>query len=162
MHESLLCFQFFRSFSLMPFSCWASLMLNHPKQGTMQCPQSQFSRFLFQKKLKLFQQIDFWTILKLLPYLKKSKSTLTYPRSKFRNSPSFILFSGWPLECLDVLNICHFFYNQYTVSIMLLIGSDGLKNPKFNLNMPFLYCWFSFHVTLLIMKCRLQYPTIQP
>ena len=41
MHESLLCFQFFRSFSLMPFSCWASLMLNHSKQGTRQCPQSQ-------------------------------------------------------------------------------------------------------------------------
>ena len=67
---------------------------------------------------------------------KKSKSTLTYPRSNFRNSPSFILFSCWPLDCLDVLNICHFFYNQYTVSIMLLIGSDGL----INLNMPFLYC----------------------
>ena len=142
MHESLLCFQFFRSFSLMPFSCWASLMLNHPKQGTMQCPQSQlFSALLVPEKNSNYSNKSiFLTILKLLPYLKKSKSTLTYPRSNFRNSPSFILFSGWPLECLDVLNICHFFYNQYTVSIMLLIGSDGLKNPKFNLNMPFLYC----------------------
>ena len=111
------------------------------KTGNNAMPsESAFLASCSRKKLKLFQQIDFWTILKLLPYLKKSKSTLTYPRSNFRNSPSFILFSCWPLECLDVLNICHFFYNQYTVSIMLLIGSDGLINPIFNLNMPFLYC----------------------